>query len=130
MSGSSGDGSPRLLVVDGHADTAESLQLVLEMLGYGVDVALDGVTAMALAARHTFGLGFVAINLPDLDGYTLAGRLRTIGNPRALVALTGHGASKDVERATTAGFDAHLLKPASVEQLEDVLSRFLASETS
>jgi CheY-like chemotaxis protein len=118
----------RLLVVDRHADTAESLQLVLDMLGYTVDVALDAATALTLAARQPFALGFVGINLPDVDGYTLAGRLRTIGNPRVLVALTGHGSPRDLERATAAGFHDHVLKPAGVAQLENVLTRFLASD--
>jgi CheY-like chemotaxis protein len=44
-----------------------------------------------------------------------------------LIALTGYGHVEDRERATAAGFDDHLLKPASVEQLENVLARFLAN---
>jgi CheY-like chemotaxis protein len=119
---------PRLLLVESKADTAESLHLLLEMLGYAVDTALDAATAAALARRHAFALGFVAINLPDEDGYALARRLRAAGSPRVLVAMTGHGSVKDVERVTAAVFDAHLLEPATVEQLENVLNRFLAND--
>jgi CheY-like chemotaxis protein len=120
------DEAGAILVVDGHADTAEGVQLLLETLGYSVHVALDGETAIALASQRAFALGFLAINLPDMDGYALARLLRTHGSPRALVALTGHGFAQDRERATAAGFDAHLLKPATLEQLQDVLTRFVA----
>lgn len=125
MSAPSPADAARILVVDGHVDTAESLQLLLETLGYAADVAHGGASALALAARTAFALGFLAINLPDMDGYTLARSLRAGGNPRALVALTGHGFPTDRARATAAGFDAHLLKPASVEQIEAVIVRFV-----
>jgi CheY-like chemotaxis protein len=115
-----------ILVVDGHADTAEGLQILLASLGHSVHVAFDAATAVALASERAFDLGFLAINLPDMDGYTLARRLRSGGSPRALVALTGHGFAKDRERAIDAGFDVHLLKPATVEQLEAVVARFVA----
>jgi CheY-like chemotaxis protein len=120
--------SGELLVVEAHADTAESLQLLLETLGYVVHVALDAATALVLADRYTIDLAFVAIGLPDVDGYTLARRLRALGRPRVLVALTGYGHDADRQRATDAGFDDHLLKPATVEQLETVLARFVKSQ--
>ncbi len=120
--------SGALLVVEAHADTAESLQLLLETLGYVVHVALDAATALVLVDRFTFDLAFVAIGLPDVDGYALARRLRALGRPRILVALTGYGHDTDRQRATDAGFDDHLLKPATVEQLETVLARFVKSQ--
>ena len=126
MSSAPTAGRPAILIVDGHADTAEGVQLLLEMLGYSARVAVDGGTAVALAAQHVFALGLLAINLPDMDGYELARILRNHGSPRALVALTGHGFARDRARATDAGFDEHLLKPATVEQLEAIVTRFVA----
>jgi CheY-like chemotaxis protein len=116
-----------LLVVESHADTAESLQLLLEALGYRVHLAPDASSALAVAASTELDAAFIAIKLPDVDGYELAQRLRALGRPRVLIALTGYGHVEDRERATAAGFDDHLLKPASVEQLENVLARFLAN---
>ena len=115
-----------LLVVDGNADTAESLQLLLEALGYIVHVALDAMTALGVVDSQPVELAFIAIALPDLDGYTLARRLRTGERPRVLIALTGYGQADDRTRALDAGFDDHLLKPATVEQLEGVLARYIA----
>jgi CheY-like chemotaxis protein len=66
----------------------------------------------------------VDIGLPGMDGYEVARKLRArpeLARTR-LVALTGYGAATDVARAVEAGFDAHLVKPASIEQLEAVIA--------
>jgi CheY-like chemotaxis protein len=120
--------SVSLLIVERHPDTAESMQLLLEALGYRVYLAGDAASALALAASTELDAAFLAINLPDLDGYALARRLRELGRPRVLIALTGYGHDEDRRRAADAGFDGHVLKPASVEQLENVLARFLADD--
>jgi CheY-like chemotaxis protein len=120
--------STSLLLVEPHADTAESMQLLLEALGHRVHLASNAATALALAESTTLDAAFLAISLPDLDGYALARRLRELGRPRVLIALTGFGYADDRRRAADAGFDDHVLKPASVEQLENVLARFLADD--
>src|SRR5262249_11074070 len=112
----------RVLIVDGHADAAESMRLLLQACGYRVDVAAGAATALRLVESTEFDAAFLAINLPDLDGYALAGRLRRLGRPRVIVALTGHGSEEDRRRALQAGFDDHILKPASVDQLDIVLA--------
>jgi CheY-like chemotaxis protein len=59
-----------------------------------------------------------------MDGYALAAALRRAqgGAPLRLVALTGYGQKEDIERATGAGFDLHLTKPASAEELRRAAS--------
>jgi CheY-like chemotaxis protein len=117
-----------LLLVEPHVETAESMQLLLEALGYRVHLASDGATALTVAETTEVDAAFLAISLPDLDGYALARRLRELGRPRVLIALTGFGHADDRRRAIDAGFDDHVLKPATVEQLENVLARFLATD--
>jgi DNA-binding response OmpR family regulator len=116
-----------LLVVDRNADLAESVQLLLQTCGWVVHVALDAATAMALVERHSIALAFIAIGLPDVDGYTLARRLRAAQRPRVLIALTGYGHAADRQRALEAGFDDHILKPATLAQLEAVVARHVRS---
>jgi DNA-binding response OmpR family regulator len=116
-----------LLVVDGNADLAESVQLLLQTYGWIVHVALDAATAMTIVERHPIALAFIAIALPDVDGYTLARRLRAVERSCALVALTGFGHAEDRRRALDAGFDDHVLKPASLAQLEAVVTRYVRS---
>jgi CheY-like chemotaxis protein len=56
-----------------------------------------------------------------MDGYEVARRLRAAGINSTLVALTGYGQKKDIERALNAGFDAHLAKPVELSKLEELL---------
>jgi DNA-binding response OmpR family regulator len=116
-----------LLVVDGNADLAESVQLLLQTCGWVVHVALDAAMAMTIVERHPIALAFIAIALPDVDGYTLARRLREIARSCVLIALTGYGHAEDRRRALDAGFDGHVLKPASLAQLEAVVTRYVRS---
>jgi CheY-like chemotaxis protein len=60
-----------------------------------------------------------------MDGYEVARALRADENlrPMLLVALTGYAQPEDLRRAAAAGFDAHVAKPASIQTIEEVLSR-------
>jgi CheY-like chemotaxis protein len=120
----------RLLIVEAHADSAEGWTLLLEAAGYLVYLAPDAATALAVVEANELDAAVIAINLPDVDGYALARRLREAGRPRVLIALTGHGHPEDRRRAASAGFDDHVLKPARIEQLENVLARFFPSSRS
>jgi two-component system, sensor histidine kinase len=65
----------------------------------------------------------IDIGLPDLDGYQVARSLRTaLTDGIFLIALTGYGQTEDVRRALDAGFNAHLVKPADLEELSRLLS--------
>ena len=80
--------------------------------------AADGEAGIAAALELRPHLAFVDIGLPRLDGYEVARRLRAANSDLRLVALTGYGRDDDVQRARDAGFDEHLLKPASSSRSE------------
>ena len=65
------------------------------------------------------------IGLPEIDGYEVARRLRAAGNRCALIALTGYGRAVEVQQALDAGFDRHVTKPVSLDELERILSETL-----
>jgi CheY-like chemotaxis protein len=67
--------------------------------------------------------------MPDMTGYEAAQRIRRSewGTEVLLLAITGWGQKEDVERATRAGFDFHLTKPADPERVEKLLSDYLES---
>lgn len=116
--------SERLLVVDDNDDAAEMLGEVLTTLGYVVRVALDGPTALEVAAEFRPHFAFLDIGLPAMDGYELARRLREAHGPSmGLVALTGYGQASDRARSLEAGFDHHLVKPVTLDQVCAVLDR-------
>jgi CheY-like chemotaxis protein len=112
----------RVLVVDDNADAAGLLADALRALGRVVDVAADGPTALAIAARTPPDVAVLDIGLPVMDGYELAGRLRA-GRTQdlRLIAVTGYGEATDRARALAAGFDHHVVKPVALRELNALL---------
>jgi CheY-like chemotaxis protein len=123
--GESTDSKPRLriLVVDDLIDAADSLALLLRMMGHEAQTAYDGHTALQAAEQFAPHAVLLDIGLPRLDGYAVAMRLRRIpGLQRVcLIAVSGYGRQSDIDMAKEAGFDEHLLKPVSMERLEALL---------
>jgi len=115
----------RILVVEDNVDTAETLAMLLEVLGHEVHVAHDGPAALELARAKIPRVLLVDIGLPGMDGYEVARLARQ--DPRlrdaVLFALTGYGRDEDRKAALAAGFDGHLVKPVSVEALEAVVAQ-------
>ncbi|USX18724.1 ATP-binding protein [Oxalobacteraceae bacterium OTU3REALA1] len=117
-------GSRRILLADDNIDFVNSMGALLESRGHVVSVAYDGQSALDNAAAFAPEFAFLDIGLPSLNGYDLARALRAVPALRhtALVAVTGWGQQKDRDLAKDAGFDAHLVKPVSFEQIEEMLS--------
>ena len=120
----------RILVVDDNRDSADSLTLILGMLGNEVRTAYDGVEAVESAAAFRPELVFLDIGLPRLNGYDAARRIRQQpgGATMTLVALTGWGQEDDRRRSREAGFDHHLVKPVDPLELERLLGEAGAKE--
>ncbi|MDI1449289.1 PAS domain S-box protein [Polyangium sp. 6x1] len=114
--------SRRVLVVDDNVDAAETMAALLETLGHEVSVAHDGEAALEAVSNGHPEIVLLDIGLPRMDGYEVCKRLRDDGTPRPfIVAVTGYGQAEDRERALKAGFDAHLVKPASFDAIQAVL---------
>jgi len=107
----------RVLLVDDNVDAATVTAALLTQAGHAVEVAHGGQAALASARRTLPEVAILDIGLPDMDGYALAAALRALDGGMRIVALTGYGQAGDVARATAAGFDMHLTKPATVEDL-------------
>ncbi|ACC69328.1 response regulator [Paraburkholderia phymatum] len=114
----------RVMVVDDSVDGAESMSILLEMLGHEVRVMYDGAAAIAAASEFKPEVVLLDIGLPGVDGYQVARALRaepaTAG--ALLIALTGYGQDTDRQRTRDAGFDHHLVKPASLDDIERVIA--------
>lgn len=116
----------RIVVVEDNADTAESLTVLLEVLGHQVRVVNDGSSALAVAQANLPDVMIVDIGLPGMDGYELARRVRQHPELKRimLIALTGYGSAEDRQRALAAGFDYHIVKPVDVDALQGLVARF------
>jgi signal transduction histidine kinase/ActR/RegA family two-component response regulator len=111
--------SRRVLLVEDNDDARETMSMLLATCDCTVLAASNGPEGIALAANAQPDLGFIDIGLADMDGYAVARALRAEPRTRAmrLIALTGYGSERDRDAALAAGFDLHLTKPISLEQL-------------
>jgi CheY-like chemotaxis protein len=114
----------RVLVVDDNQDAADSLVVLLRLLGQEVGTAYDGPTALARAGEFRPDLVFLDLGMPGMDGYEVARRLRRERQLTGvvLVALTGWGQEEDRRRSCEAGFDHHLVKPVEPNTVEKLLA--------
>ena len=118
-------GQPRrVLIVDDNADSAQSMALLARSWGHEVVTARDGPEGLELAESFQPDTALVDVGLPGMDGYELARRLRQLPRHREmhLVAITGYGSADHREAARAAGFDVHLVKPADLGGLRELLA--------
>jgi PAS domain S-box-containing protein len=109
----------RILIVDDNVDAANSLALLLSTRGYATRTAYDGTSALAEAAAFQPEVLVLDLGLPDIDGTDVCRNIRSEpwGKDVFVVALSGWGQERDKRRTAEAGFDAHLTKPAELDDL-------------
>ncbi len=111
--------SPRVLVVDDDADSAELLATALGRAGYEPRLASNARDAIAVSAEFRPEIALIDIGLPDMDGFRLTKLLRAkpeLGSCR-FIAVTGHTSPSAIARSIAAGFEAHVSKPVDVDDL-------------
>jgi two-component system CheB/CheR fusion protein len=109
----------RVLIVDDNRDSNTSFGDLLKIVGHEVACAYDGEHGLRLVKSFMPAAILLDIGLPEVDGYEVARRLKADPATRHIyvIALTGYGMPGDIIRAREAGFDAHLLKPARLEEV-------------
>jgi len=112
-----------ILVVDDNRDSADSLAMLLGLMGHDVRIAYDGTQALELAHRFTPHIALIDIAMPEMDGYQVLAALTTIPAfaDTLFAAMTGFGLESDIARTRDAGFHAHLVKPVEMEKFEALL---------
>jgi CheY-like chemotaxis protein len=114
--------SLHILVVENHQDTLDAMKMFLDLTGHKAETAGTMQAALQAASHGDFDLVITDIGLPDGDGWELMRQLRERGPVRA-VAMSGYGWKEDLEKSRAAGFEAHLLKPLKITELENVLRK-------
>jgi len=113
-----------VLVVDDNVDAAESLCDVVAFLGHHVEAVYDGRAALDRVRERHPDVVLCDIGLPGMDGYEVARTIRadsTLDGIR-LVAVSGYAQPEDRVRASSAGFDAHVAKPADPSIIERLIT--------
>ncbi|SAK38925.1 response regulator receiver protein [Caballeronia fortuita] len=116
--------SKRILIADDDDDALAGLANLLTGMGYEVALAANGAQAVDVAAQFDPEVVILDLGMPLVDGLGAARALRKLPNGSAmmLVALTGWGQPQHREMTLDAGFDVHLVKPISADQLQFILS--------
>ena len=111
-----------MVIVEDDSDAVQTLRMALEMEGHSVVTAEDGSSGLDTIRKTQPDAAIVDIGLPGLNGYQIAQRLCAEDSPVFLIALTGYGTLADYNRAKSAGFNAHLTKPADLSQLTELIA--------
>lgn len=115
-------GNIRVLVVDDNRDAADTLAMMVRMLGHEVSQIYDPLRVEDEVERFSPSVIFLDVGMPGRSGYDIAASLRQQADapPLALVAVTGWGQPEDRERTRDAGFDEHLVKPPQLEAIRRI----------
>ncbi|WP_129775561.1 hybrid sensor histidine kinase/response regulator [Peristeroidobacter soli] len=114
-----GSGGPaRVMIIDDNRDAADSLALLLQLEDHSTLTAYSGADALSQAASFNPQFVLLDIGLPEMDGYEVARRLKTLVPHARLIAVTGYGLAGDKQRSADSGFEAHLVKPVSLDDIQ------------
>ena len=121
-----------ILCIEDNPENRLLVRRILEAEGYRMLEAVDASAALELVTAHTPDLILMDINMPDIDGYTLTARLRSMPQMRdtPILALTANVMKGDRERSLAAGCDGYIQKPVDVDRLPRQISEFLALRRS
>jgi PAS domain S-box-containing protein len=113
----------RVLIVDDNADAAETLTVLVGMLGHEVQQTNSPVNVLDIASQWRPDVILLDLGMPGMNGYEVAQQIRgqAWGKNMMLVAVTGWGQEADKQRTRNAGFDFHLVKPADFDRLKAIL---------
>ena len=113
----------RILVVDDNRDSADTLAMMLRVLGQDAIALYDPMAVEATVEHYAPTLAFLDIGMPGRSGYEVARALRERhGDAVRLVAITGWGQPEDRARTHEAGFEAHVVKPPEVDAIRRILA--------
>jgi CheY-like chemotaxis protein len=123
----SADAPKKILVVDDNRDSADTMCLLLQTLGYEARSVYNGNAALATVISGAPDVVLLDIGLPEMSGLEVAQRIRAeLIDPPKLVAVSGYGQTNDREATFKAGFYAHLSKPVDMEELAHLLKRIFS----
>jgi two-component system cell cycle response regulator DivK len=124
--------SPIVLVVEDHEDTRTMLKVLLEMRGYRVLEADNGLTAIELAESRRPNLILMDARLPLLDGLSVTRRIRKTPSLRhtPIIAITGNATAAFGEEMIAAGCEFCVVKPIDFDRFEELIDGLLQREAA
>jgi CheY-like chemotaxis protein len=122
----------RILLAEDNAVNRDVTTMMLEKLGYRVDAVKDGVEAVeALSHTSSYAAVLMDVQMPEMDGYKAAKEIRRgegEGRHTPIIAMTGNVMQEDSEKVLEAGMDDYVSKPVGLQELSEVLRRWVADK--
>ena len=121
---------PSVLLVEDTEDNRQMMRRLLEMSGYRVVEAINGVEAVKLASEEKPGIILMDLSLPLIDGLTATRRIRSLPglSKVPIVAVSAHDTADFHSEALAAGCNAYVTKPIDYPELEEVVNRLLQKD--
>ena len=129
--GSDTDGNkPRVLLAEDNTINQKVAHLMLDKMGYRVDVVSNGHEALDAVAQNDYVAILMDVQMPEMDGLEATRRIRAEDSPARnpqvpIIALTAHALDQDRQRSLDAGMDDHVSKPIDSEIIAKILARHI-----
>lgn len=121
----------KILYIEDNPDNMTLVKRALEARGYELHWAAAGIQGVEMAETIQPDVILLDINLPDIDGYEVARRLRNSGKTALvyvpIIAVTANALRGDAEKALAAGCDVYMSKPINIRELWARVEGFLKS---
>lgn len=122
----------RVLLAEDNAANRDVTAMMLEKLGYRVDAVKDGIEAVgALSRASSYAAVLMDVQMPEMNGYEATEEIRRNegeGRHTPIIAMTGNAMQGDREKAVEAGMDDYVSKPVRLDELGEVLRRWVAGK--
>jgi two-component system response regulator HydG len=117
--------APAILIVDDDEDTCRNLSDILTDVGYHVDAASDGVSALALVRQHGYGVTLLDLIMPVMNEVMLYRAIHQVQPEAVAILVTGQPASELAQATLAAGVSRVVPKPIDLPQLLDLVNAAL-----
>ncbi len=111
----------KILFVDDEEILRDTIEEMLMMLGYDVELARDAKEALEIARKEYFPLIITDLMMPEIDGTQLCKQIREINETAVIYAFSGYLTELDSDQLKDVGFDGHLCKPVKFEVLKHAI---------
>jgi len=119
--------APRILIVDDEVDTCENLSDIFTDLGYDVDVAHDGPSALRLVQQTGYDIALLDLRMPGMDGFELYRRIKEISAGTVAVVVTAYASSDTARSVLEAGAWKLVSKPVNIPNLVGLVEEALST---
>jgi two-component system, cell cycle response regulator DivK len=123
---------PTVLYIEDHPDNMTLVRRILQTESYTLIEAKTGLLGLSIAENQDIDLILLDINLPDIDGYEIARRLRASKKSSLLntpiIAVTANAMRGDAQRALSAGCNMYLSKPINIQELLEKVESFIYND--